>query len=135
MSSRRWLGSPSPGPSPSPSPTTAPLPCAPRPAVTVSTQPAGDRRLAVTIAATPSTLLPNNELQSLHVEATTSALVDIAGQVGRSGAFSVSLPSGTRQTTFVVRRVTPGQAVTIPLVVVDGCGPWKTFVGGGPTAF
>jgi hypothetical protein len=25
--------------------------------------------------------------------------------------------------------------VTVPLTVVDSCGEWKTFVGGGATAF
>jgi hypothetical protein len=34
----------------------------------------------------------------------------------------------------MIRRVTPGQATTIPLVIVDGCGEWKTFVGGGTAA-
>jgi hypothetical protein len=30
--------------------------------------------------------------------------------------------------------VSPG-AVTVPITVTDGCGDWKTFVGGGANAF
>jgi hypothetical protein len=35
---------------------------------------------------------------------------------------------------LTVSRVTAGQATTIPLIVVDGCGEWPTFVGGGASA-
>ena len=52
-------------------------------------------------------------------------------------------PSGLRaETTYTpsqpasrvqlsVRRATPGQATTVPIVVTDACGPWETIVGGG----
>src|SRR5581483_6495603 len=59
----------------------------------------------------------------------------VAGQTGRTGNFNVNLPTGTTQTSFVVRQVVVGQAATIPLTVVDGCGDWPTVVGGGPAAF
>ena len=36
--------------------------------------------------------------------------------------------------SFTVRRSGSG-AVTVPLTVTDGCGEWKTFVGGGAGAF
>ncbi|HEY7067294.1 MAG TPA: hypothetical protein VII06_37880 [Chloroflexota bacterium] len=36
---------------------------------------------------------------------------------------------------FSVARVTPGQAVTVPLTVIDSCGECPTAVGGGPSAF
>jgi hypothetical protein len=36
---------------------------------------------------------------------------------------------------FTVRRTTAGQAAQVPFVVVDGCGEWPSFVGGGPNAF
>ena len=35
---------------------------------------------------------------------------------------------------FTVERVTPGQATMVPFTVVDGCGEWQTFVGGGTAA-
>lgn len=48
---------------------------------------------------------------------------------------TLALPSGTTSVTLRVRRLTPGQAVMVPLVVTDECGAWPTFVGGGPGAF
>ena len=47
---------------------------------------------------------------------------------------SSDAPSGTTQMIFYVRRLAAG-AVHVPLVVVDGCGEWQSFVGGGATAF
>jgi hypothetical protein len=52
-----------------------------------------------------------------------------------SGGFTVTLPSGSQQTTFVLRRVTAGQAATANVTVVDACGDWPTVAGGGPTTF
>ncbi|HYU03223.1 MAG TPA: hypothetical protein VEL02_05190 [Jatrophihabitantaceae bacterium] len=51
------------------------------------------------------------------------------------GNLTVPLPAGTQQASLTVRRATTGQATTLPLVVVDDCGPWPTFVGGGIGAF
>lgn len=36
--------------------------------------------------------------------------------------------------TFTLRRANPG-AVHLPFAVADACGPWQTFIGGGPGAF
>jgi hypothetical protein len=46
----------------------------------------------------------------------------------------VTLPGNVTVADFTVERVTPGQPTTVPLTVVDGCGEWKTFVGGGSGA-
>jgi hypothetical protein len=73
-------------------------------------------------------------LQALRFGNATNAQIDAGGQSG-AGSFSVSLPSGTRQTTFTLTRLAAGQAATVPLVVVDSCGEWPTVVGGGPSAF
>jgi hypothetical protein len=43
----------------------------------------------------------------------------------------VPLPADTQGVTLTVSRITPGQPTTIPLTIVDECGPWPTFVGGG----
>jgi hypothetical protein len=59
----------------------------------------------------------------------------VGSQTGRSGQFQVPLADRPTSVTFFVRRATPGQATTVPFVVVDDCGPWSTFVGGGPGAF
>jgi hypothetical protein len=61
-------------------------------------------------------------------------IVDLPGQSGQSGSFSVGLPSGQTSTQFWLRRTSTGVA-TAQLIVVDRCGDWRTFVGGGSGAF
>jgi uncharacterized repeat protein (TIGR01451 family) len=76
----------------------------------------------------------NNRIVSLHFTRTDNGTVDAGSVVGGTGDFTVpGVPSGPM--TFFVNRGTTGQATTIYLTVVDGCGEWPTFVGGGPTAF
>ena len=53
----------------------------------------------------------------------------------QSVPFTVNYPPGTRQATFYVARLTAGQVSTVSVDVIDGCGAWPTFVGGGPSAF
>jgi hypothetical protein len=105
--------------------------CAPRPSIGVATTTLGAGRLQVVVTA-PS--IANDRLVALRFGAATNARIEAPGQNG-SGGFSVSLPPGTQQATFVVQRVADGQAVTVPLTVVDSCGEWPTVVGGGPAAF
>jgi len=115
---------------PTPIPTPPPV-CTPRPPVSVTTTPSGNGQLLVTIAASGA----NNSLAQLQFQNTTNALVDIRGQTGLQGTFTVNLPDRPQQITFAVRRATAGSAVTVPIIVVDGCGSWNTLVGGGPNAF
>jgi endoglucanase len=109
--------------------------CSPRPPVVVASVATGDGRLQVTITA--GTQGPNgtNRLAALQFQAGSNALVDVAGETGKSGVFSVPLPDHPTSITFFVRRATPGQPTTVPLTVVDTCGEWPTLVGGGPGAF
>ena len=88
-------------------------------------------RLVVTVTANGA----GNLLRALRIGASSNALVDVGERTGLSSNVNVALPSDTRQATFSVRRATSGQATMVPLVVVDGCGDWPTFVGGGPGAF
>ena len=117
MMSRRLANAP---------PTVA---CSPRPPVRVSTVVSGGK-LQVTIAATGQ----NNTPSAPQFSRTDNALVDVGGQSGRSGAFTVSPPGAPASTTFAVRRMSAGP-VTVAFAVVDGCGSWTTFVGGGAGAF
>jgi hypothetical protein len=48
---------------------------------------------------------------------------------------TLTLPAGVTQQAFVVRRLTAGQPVHVPLSIVDGCGPWTSLVGAGTSAF
>jgi hypothetical protein len=89
--------------------------------------PDGAGRLRVTVSA--------NAVREIRFGPTSNALIDMAGHPsGRSGTYSATLPGGTQQATFHVRRSSAG-ATTVPMTVVDACGEWKTFVGGGASAF
>lgn len=113
--------------------------CSVRPAVQVAvvrdTGPAGPG-LRVTVTAVTSPTLQANSLVELRFGNATNALIDIPGGAsGLAGNVTIPLPPGGAQTTFFVRRQTPSGAATVPLTVVDACGDFQTFVGGGPQAF
>ena len=74
-------------------------------------------------------------MTSLRFGTLSNARVTVGGQTNTQGNFTITFPGGVTQTTFTVDRVTDGASTTVPLVVVDGCGDWSTFVGGGPSAF
>jgi hypothetical protein len=107
----------------------APVGCTPRPPVQVTSSP-GDGGLQVVVRATGE----GNGLQSLQFIRTTNALVDVADQRGRTGAFNISVSGAPASATFTIRRASAG-AATVALGVVDRCGTWTTFVGGGPGTF
>ena len=110
--------------------------CANRPAITVRSAPNGDGRLRVTVTASRPAQFPGNVVQSFHFKAnSTNAAVDIDQVVSRAGAFVHPLAPNTVEKVFFVRRLAPGQAATLHFDVVDACGPWSTFVGGGAQAF
>ena len=113
---------------PTPAPTNT------RPAVTVRSQPTGDGRLRVTVTA------GCGAIQTITIgagsAAITNAVVEIeGGPRGIVGSRTVSMPGGATTATLYITRQQAGQATTVPLTIVDGCGEWRTFVGGGPTAF
>ena len=69
------------------------------------------------------------------VQRVLSASVTVEGSAGPAVAGEpVSLTPGTTEVRFRVRRVVPG-ATTASFTVVDACGEWTSFVGGGPMAF
>ena len=68
--------------------------------------------------------------------AVSNATVDVVGgPSGLTGGASLALPDGTTSVQLTVRRVNDSLSVMAPLSVVDGCGSWNTFVGGGVGAF
>jgi hypothetical protein len=80
--------------------------------------------------------MPSNRVRELRFGATTNTLLDVpGGPTGVPGPFAFSPPAGVMEATFFVRRAVAGLAALVPLVVVDACGEWPTFVGGGPGAF
>jgi parallel beta-helix repeat protein len=144
------LGQPTPTPTPTTLPTSTPTPtatltptprpsCSPRPPVSVTTRPGEPGTLQATVAVTRSPAAPNNTIRQLVFGPADNAIVEIGGQSRPGGSFAVPIPAGTQQVTFVVRRpavnTSPRPGSTAPFTVVDDCGEWPSFVGGGPTAF
>jgi hypothetical protein len=103
--------------------------CNPRPRVTVNVQPIGGNTLQVTI--TPEA---NGWINQIQIGAATNASINVAGQTGITGNQTINLPPATTTLTFQVIRSGSG-STTVPLTVVDTCGSWPTFVGGGASAF
>jgi hypothetical protein len=123
-------------PTPGAATATPTASCSPRPAVTVTTTNAGGGNLQVTVTAGGS-VATGPRLQQLQFGAATNALITVplANLSNVTGNQNANLPIETRSVTFTVRHGTAGQATTVPLTVVDGCGSWPTLVGGGATAF
>jgi YVTN family beta-propeller protein len=108
--------------------------CTPRPPVhlSVSTSSPGVVSVGVTVEAVAF----DNRLVALRFGAADNARIDIPnGPSNQSGNFTYTPLPGTQGTTFFVRRATDSGAATVRLAVVDDCGFWLTFVGGGPLAF
>jgi hypothetical protein len=112
--------------------------CTPRPPIVVRTALSGDGRLAVTVSATGQEV--GNRLTGLQFGSdagtpNTNALIDLPGVGnGHAAPETVAVPGAPATYTFYVRRQAPGAAVTVPVTVTDGCGPWRTIVGGGTGA-
>jgi hypothetical protein len=121
---------------------TTPLPppssdCSTRPPVTIQSQPIGNGRLQVTVQAGRPTGAPNNIVRKVQIQRADNARVEILGQTFGAEGGTVSATSPDQRLTFTVAKPRTGApvAVTVPFVVTDDCGEWKTFVGGGPNAF
>ena len=108
--------------------------CSPRPPVRMTTAPKGRGVLEVELTAQTGDGTPSNALVSVRVTAVDNARAELDGRAVAAGEVA-RLPAGTQRATLVVRRGAPAAASTVRLVVTDACGPWETFVGGGPTAF
>jgi hypothetical protein len=110
----------------------APSACTPRPGVVASPR-AGGGLLNVRITATPLNGQQSNPLQKLVFTRLQNARVTVNGQQIREGG-QYDVPANTTAVDFAVERVTAGQPATVELTVHDGCGVWRTFVGGGTGA-
>lgn len=130
---------PTPSPTATPSPTPSPTPrpsCTPRPAVSVTAQRGAPGTLVATVRVTRSAAAPNNTLRQLQFGQLRNAQIEMNGETRTGANFVISLPPGAESATFVVRRLpATAPSATVPFVVVDDCGGWDTFVGGGASAF
>jgi VCBS repeat-containing protein len=112
--------------------TVMPTACAPRPHVQTTSTAAGGK-LVVHVEPRPQNTAPGNPLSQIRFGTLQNARVTLNGQTMSTGQI-VTIPSGTTALDFTVERLTPGQATTVPFTVVDGCGEWPSFVGGGANA-
>lgn len=94
--------------------------CSPRPRVVVATANNGDGRLRINLSTTGA----NNAFRRIQVSQNANGIVT-----------PVPPFVGTSQSELLVARQTPGVARTVSLSIIDACGIWQTFVGGGPGAF
>jgi uncharacterized protein YkwD len=120
-------------------PTATPAPalpvnCSPRPAFSVRSRTTAAGVLEVTVTAGAVTGPTRNSLAAIGIGSVLNGTVDVNGYGRAAAGTTVRLASGSQQATFVVRRTTPGAAITVPLVLTDGCGEWRTFVGAGASA-
>jgi hypothetical protein len=109
-------------------------PCSPRPAVVMTSVRSGTEQLVVTVKAGSGTIKKISfgsaakPLQNATVET-----IGPSSQIQVFGTFTP--PNGVTQQSFIIRRMVPNQQVLVTLVVEDGCGEWRTFVGAGTGAF
>lgn len=103
----------------------------------VQAVPADGGRLRVTVTVQGA----GNGLHALRFGGPSSqmpvpnALVQAADGTLYTPPAALALGGQPTTYTFHVLRTTPGQATTLVFTVVDACGEWPTFVGGGPAAF
>jgi len=58
------------------------------------------------------------------------------GPTNQTSGFIYTPPPRTTSVSLVIQRVAQrGGATVSPIKFYDGCGEWRTFVGGGPDAF
>jgi len=112
--------------------------CSPRPRIDIRTEraigiPEEGSALLVTISVTGA----NNTLREVRFDAFTNVQVAVDSPVRQVAPFIFTAPAGQQRTSlqFGMWKQTPGQAGMIRLTIVDGCGEWSTFVGGGANAF
>ena len=120
-------------PTPTPTPSEPPVSCSPRPPVAVRSTRTATGTLKVTVTAS-ATVSGVNRLQQVRFGPGANASIDVGARAESTGSFDVNVPSGVADYSFTIRRVQAGP-VTVPLTIVDACGEWKTFVGGGAGAF
>jgi hypothetical protein len=117
-----------------PTPTLTPVTdCTIRPQVAVVTRPLGGGRLEATVRAQTLPGVPNNILERLTFTGVQNGSIAMGGRPVAVGV-PASLNRGA-SVTFLLTRQQAGQSSLASFTVVDRCGEWKSFVGGGPDAF
>jgi len=107
-------------------------PCGPRPRVVQTVTPSGNT-LRVHLTTSSLNGGGSNSLSQIRFGSFQNATVIVNGQAVTSGQ-TIILPATAQTFDFTVARATAGQAVHVPFTVVDGCGDFPGFVGGGTGA-
>jgi thermitase len=108
--------------------------CSPRPQISVTTTADGSSlNVKVTVTGAGNTI---HSIQvGLNTATSANALVTFPGTSTDSQNARSYLPSLVGNTmTFKIARAAANQTTTLPFTVIDGCGAWKTFAGGGGRA-
>jgi uncharacterized protein YkwD len=114
--------------------TPPPANCSTRPTFSVRSRQSAPGVLEVTVVAGTSAGAPSNTLRAVKFGAVLNGTVDVTGYGHVNPGTTVGIIPGTQQVVFVVHR--PARAgTTIPLVLTDACGDWRTFVGAGANAW
>jgi RHS repeat-associated protein len=103
--------------------------CTPRPSITPEVVPTGPGRLQVTVrgGAPP--------LHAVTVRELATARLVVNGRA-HAGPVPTTLASDNgRPVVFILEQLAPDRPITVPLEIVDGCGPATTFVGAGAGAW
>ena len=111
--------------------------CQPRAGVVLATVLDGPGRLRTTVTAGAGVL---REVRfgdpDVSPPVPFNALISIPnGPTDAPGSFTYVVPPLTRELTFVVKQQSPGSPMHVPLVILDGCPAWKSFVGAGASAW
>jgi len=72
---------------------------------------------------------------SVQVGAASNSTITLGTRSNMTGNFTESFAGGTISVPLTFRRTDGSGSAQVPLVVTDLCGTWRTFVGGGPSAF
>lgn len=102
--------------------------------------PNGDRVLTATLTARAGCGSINRIQFGTPNVAFGNARVAISAPSGgpntRTTGFTYTPPAGTTSVSLTIERVVPSGGGTVsPILFYDGCGEWRTMVGGGPRAF
>lgn len=91
--------------------------------------------IAYRVEVQRSSLLGANSVSQISFTRLENAIPVTTSGASISTDAPMVLPSETETVEFAVRRARSREATTVYFTVRDGCGEWKTFVGGGPDAF
>jgi uncharacterized protein YegL len=114
--------------------TVTMLTCTPRPRVGVTVASSGPTLLRATFTAGAGdiaslTFADGNQRPSVPVNAIR---IDTpSGPLPLPQSYVYQPPAGTRQVTVTIQKTAERAPLQVPVVVVDACGAWRTFVGSG----